>query len=723
LTKISIGCNRARRQNLATISILVPSWTGDKTELMTRYALSKEVVSTGIRTEQSHAIFFSILLLAFHIAPTYAQVGAEETLSQSSKIAADAMRRLDYAAAEREYLKIVKLAPQVAEIHNNLGLACYLQGKLEPAAQYFQSAAKLKPSLYAPNYFLARIRYKQGKFREALPFLERALKLEPENIEACRQLASTHVALKAASQGIAIYRSCLKKEPRQMEVLYDLGVVYMNLAAQSFDRVAELPGSAFSSLIKASHYANLDESGLAERGAWIQVVTNEYRTAIQKAPLLPELRAALGTLEMKEGNWEVANELFEQELRLDSSSYLARYGLAETFFERKDYVKAVSYLNEAARIRPEFFEPFPTFWIALPKQDLSLLRLKISESYPSNDFGSTFLLAAVAAQLDESPVQTSTLRTAEKALLDLKGKIGTARPAQTSPQQDRREGLKLLQQKRYEAGIRLLLPLAKKAALEAELLIPLARALLSVKEYDLVDEILRSYADRHSGDPEPYYLLGISYQSAANEIMQTMVSTDPNSYRLRMLMGDALFARERFEEAAKEYQAALSVQPSNSDLHLRLGRVYHRQAKYEEALAHFKQSVELDPRNAQAQLRLGDSLLMAQKAEEAVLHLSSALDLDFSLLDAHAKLGKALAMLSRFEEAVSHLERASYLDRDGSLHYQMATLYRRLGKEERAAASLKESQRLRSEELKKQESQTMEGSQSRTGRGDGTPPL
>ena len=51
-----------------------------------------------------------------------------------------------------------------------------------------------------------------------------------------------------------------------------------------------------------------------------------------------------------------------------------------------------------------------------------------------------------------------------------------------------------------------------------------------------------------------------------------MVSTDPNSYRLRMLMGDAFFARERYEEATKEYQAALNLQPTNSDLHLRNGQ-------------------------------------------------------------------------------------------------------------------------------------------------------
>ena len=67
-----------------------------------------------------------------------------------------------------------------------------------------------------------------------------------------------------------------------------------------------------------------------------------------------------------------------------------------------------------------------------------------------------------------------------------------------------------------------------------------------------------------------------------------MLSTDPNSYRLRMLMGDALFARERYEEATKEYQAALNLQPTNSDLHLRLGRVYTKQAKHEQALERFK---------------------------------------------------------------------------------------------------------------------------------------
>ena len=225
-------------------------------------------------------------------------------------------------------------------------------------------------------------------------------------------------------------------------------------------------------------------------------------------------------MKWKEGNWEVASEFFEQELKLDPFSYLARYGLAEVSFHRKDLAKALSYLNDAAKIRPEFFEPFPTFWISLPKEELNPLRLRILESSPSGSFASTFLLAAVAAQLGDSSTQTSALRDAERSLGGTQEADSYCSEDSDAPSAEEQEGLKLLREKRYEAGSSLLLPFARKTELEPELLVPLARALLSLKENHGASEILRSYANRRSDDPEPHYLLGISYQFAANAIMQ-----------------------------------------------------------------------------------------------------------------------------------------------------------------------------------------------------------
>ena len=260
---------------------------------------------------------------------------------------------------------------------------------------------------------------------------------------------------------------------------------------------------------------------------------------------------------------------------------------------------------------------------------------------------------------------------------------------------------------RYEAGTDLLLPLLRKTNDAPEVALTVTRALLLMKKYDSAAQLLEPYAAHREDDPELYYLLGLSYQNAAEKNIQVMIDTDPQSYSLRQLMGDTYLAQERYEAAAKEYQAALDLQPDNSDLLISLGDVYVRQMKYPQAAECFRRSVESDPRNALAQLKLGDSLLLERKAEQAIPHLRAALDLDSSLVRARAILGKALGMLDRFEDAVRELEFASDLDEDGSLHYQLGTFYSKLGQKEKAVAALKKSQELRRQSLRKQQLQVV----------------
>jgi Flp pilus assembly protein TadD len=47
------------------------------------------------------------------------------------------MQRHDYAAAELEYLELVRSMPDVAELRSNLGLSYYLQKKYQPAEEEF----------------------------------------------------------------------------------------------------------------------------------------------------------------------------------------------------------------------------------------------------------------------------------------------------------------------------------------------------------------------------------------------------------------------------------------------------------------------------------------------------------------------------------------------------------------------------------------------------------
>ena len=635
---------------------------------------------------------------------TLGQSEKESDLQHHSEAAGQAMARRDYPAAEREYLAVVRLAPSMAEARSNLGLACYLQKKYDPATEQFKRALELNPSLYAPNYFLGRIRHAQRRFSDAVPLLERAVALQPRNCEIRRQLAASLVALKEFHRAIEHYQLCLREDPRHMETLYDLGVVYMNLARQAFDRVADLPESPFSSLIKADHYAGFADWDQAEHSQLRQAARIEYRRALEMAPDFPEIRVRLADLELEGRNWEAAGRLFKEELAKDPSSYLSYFGLARLSLEQMDLAGTIKYLNEAAGIRPEFFESPPNFSTSLPKEKLASARREIEDKVEACDFGRAFLLAAIAVELGDSSQENVARGALRKALDEIKSRLDSASPANPTEQ----VGLQLLRQKRYEAGASLLLPLTQKADADPTVQLVVAKALVSMKRYGEAAPVLELYASKHRDAPEVHYLRGVCYQKAAMDRLQAMIAIDPQSYRLHWFMGDAYFEKERYEEATKEYQAALDRAPGNSYLYLNLGNVCYRQMKYVEASEYYRRSLDSDAQNGQAHLMLGDSLLLQRNAEQAVPHLRTALQLDPSLLQTHEKLGKALAMLNQFEEAVRELELAADLDKDGSLHYQLGTYYRKLGREDRVAAAFAKSQELRERKLKAQHVQTIE---------------
>src|SRR6478672_3416246 len=79
-----------------------------------------------------------------------------DTLEDLASRGAAAMQRGDYATAEREYRAATVLAPGMAQILSNLGLALTLQEKFQEAEKPFRAALKADPSLFVPNYFLGK---------------------------------------------------------------------------------------------------------------------------------------------------------------------------------------------------------------------------------------------------------------------------------------------------------------------------------------------------------------------------------------------------------------------------------------------------------------------------------------------------------------------------------------------------------------------------------------
>ena len=162
------------------------------------------------------------------------------------------------------------------------------------------------------------------------------------------------------------------------------------------------------------------------------------------------------------------------------------------------------------------------------------------------------------------------------------------------------------------------------------------------------------------------------------------------SVELHQLRADIARGQGQYLEEVKEWRAALALKPGDSALQQELAVSLFLAADYRAALA---QAGKL-ARSAETEFLIGDSLLRLEQPEEAIPHLKAALSLNPRLLAADASLGLALARTGKAADAIPHLVKALDLDRDGSLHFQLAGAYRAAGDAAKAQAMMAKYQEL-----------------------------
>jgi tetratricopeptide (TPR) repeat protein len=194
----------------------------------------------------------------------------------------------------------------------------------------------------------------------------------------------------------------------------------------------------------------------------------------------------------------------------------------------------------------------------------------------------------------------------------------------------------------------------------------------------------------------------------AVEIFQQAATRYPDSPRLMIGLGMALYARGNYDDAVKSLLRAADLAPSDPRCYPFLAKAYDSSpGQADDVIQRFRRFAELQPRNARALYYYAMSLWKGKRTQDPDLDLhqiesllKTSLALDPAFADAHLQLGNLWSDQKKYPESIPEYAKSLELNPDlADAHYRLAQAYVRTGEKDRAQEQFHVYQKLREQHL------------------------
>jgi tetratricopeptide (TPR) repeat protein len=152
----------------------------------------------------------------------------------------------------------------------------------------------------------------------------------------------------------------------------------------------------------------------------------------------------------------------------------------------------------------------------------------------------------------------------------------------------------------------------------------------------------------------------------AAEQMRMVCGLVPQHYSGHLQLGRLLARQERFDEAARAFEAALAARPDFGDVYVELGQVRARQGRFDEAFEAYSLAGRSNVDPARICLLRAQALEQQHKRTEAVQSLREATRLRPAYWEAHDLLGVELGLQGNYAEAGNEFEEVVRLRPNGA---------------------------------------------------------
>ena len=286
-------------------------------------------------------------LLGMLLAATAAAAAPQANPQAQAQRAKELMAGGRYAEAASLYRGLAAAAPGNAGLQLNLGMALQLSGADREALAPLAAAERLDPGSFPAAFFLGAARMRLGQPRTAVAPLSKAVRLRPDDAKARSLLAASLLATERPADAAPHLERLSRLTPDDASVWLELGRAYEAIATRAFEAlVGRDPESAQALALVAE---------ARQDGGQPEAALGLYRKAIERAPAMRGLHAAVARLYRETGHPDWAAVEDERERRLAAPD-CARTPLECRFAEAKH--------GEVLRSGASSSAPAAAYWVA-----------------------------------------------------------------------------------------------------------------------------------------------------------------------------------------------------------------------------------------------------------------------------------------------------------------------------------------------------------------------
>lgn len=246
--------------------------------------------------------------------------------------------------AEAAFREAVRLGPNLAMAHLDLGLVLGREGKLDEAITSLNEALRLDPGIEGGHLFRGIFLHQSNRQEEARTELQKEIDEHPSNAEALTWLGMVELAAGHPEKAVGPFDRAAELQPNDLNLLEFRGRAHNLVARDSYARMARLDPSSW-------HVHRVQAELFADEGKHTQAIA-EYEAAIKLQDRNPDLYEGVGDEYRKLNQLDAAKRAYSKALELSPQNAVAMYDLGSTDIELGDNAAGVPLLAAMIKVYP-----------------------------------------------------------------------------------------------------------------------------------------------------------------------------------------------------------------------------------------------------------------------------------------------------------------------------------------------------------------------------------